>query len=119
MSTQLEIATEMRRLSALIDKGVDALRLAARAAAEAEMDYRQAKAVAWTTVREGTVPERQAHVDAAVSDRRFARDLADGQRVAALEALRSRRAQLSAAQTLASAFKSEAEMSRFGAEVGP
>jgi hypothetical protein len=114
-----ELVAEAGRLSGKIDAGVQHLAAAAKKAAQAEMDYRQAKSVAWLQAREGTVPERQAHVDAAVSDKRFARDLADGERVAALEALRSRRAQLSALQSISAAWRAEAEHAKFGPEVGP
>ena len=112
-----DLAAEANRLSSKIDAGVQALSQAARGAAVAEMDYRQAKSVAWLKVRDGTVPERQAHVDAAVSDKRLARDIAEGERVTALEALRSRRAQLSALQSVAAAWRAEAEHARYGPEV--
>lgn len=114
--TLAELIAEANRLSSKIDAGVRALSEAAKKAATAEMDYRQAKAVAWVTAEAGTVPERQAHVDAAVSDKRFVRDLAEGERVTALEALRSRRAQLSALQSIAAAYRAEAEHARYGPE---
>lgn len=112
--TIAELISEANRLSQKIDAGVQALSVAAKKAAEAEMSYRQAKAVAWLHVTEGTVPERQAHVDAAVSEQRFVRDLADGERLAALEALRSRRQQASMLQSIAAAYRAEAEHSRYG-----
>ena len=117
MTSIAELIAEATRLSDKIDQGDIALSRAARKAAEAEMDYRQAKSVAWVQQDAGTVPERQAHVDAKVSQQRFARDLAEGERVAALEALRSRRAQLSALQSVAAAWRAEAENSRYGIEV--
>jgi hypothetical protein len=49
-----------------------------------------------------------------VGDLRHRRDLADGQRLAALEACRSRRTQLSALQSLLAAHKSEADFARTG-----
>jgi len=115
--TLAELVAEANRLSRKIDAGVKALSQAARKAAEAEMDYRQAKSVAWVQQDAGTVPERQAHVDAKVSQQRFARDLAEGERLTALEALRSRRAQLSALQSVAAAWRAEAENGRYGIEV--
>lgn len=117
MISLADLAAEANRLSSKIDAGVQALSQAARTAAVAEQDYRQAKSIAWLKVTDGTVPERQAHVDAAVSGQRLARDIADGERVTALEALRSRRAQLSALQSVAAAWRAEAEHARYGPEV--
>ena len=111
-----ELVREANRLSAKIDAGVQALNAAAARAAHAEHDYRLHKAKAWMTCREGTVPERQAQVDGECADLRLARDLAEGERVAALEALRSRRSQLSAVQSIAAAYRAEAEHARYGPE---
>lgn len=107
------LAGEARRLSGLIDKGVAALRAAAIAYAEAEHEYRAAKAVAYLQT-EGTVAEREAVVYGLVGNLRRARDLADGERLAALEAVRSRRTQLSALQSLLAAHRSEADFARVG-----
>ena len=106
------LTAEAWRLSGLLDKGIIALRDAAVAYAEAEHEYRERKAMAYLETESGTVAEREAHVYAVVGGYRRDRDLADGQRLAALEAVRSRRAQLSALQSLISAFKSEAELAR-------
>ena len=113
MPTDLEgLSAEAVRLSALIDKGVSALRDAAVAYAEAEHEYRERQAMAYLETEQGTVAEREAHVYAVVGDWRRRRDLADGQKLAALEAVRSRRAQLSALQTLIAAHRAEAELAR-------
>jgi len=117
--TLTELATECRRLSDKIDAGVNSLNTSARQSAEAEREYRKQKAQAWTLHGDGTAKEREARVDAATADLRYARDLAEAGRQAALEALRSRRQQLSAAQTLVSALKSELEHSQYGVQVGP
>ena len=114
-----ELIAEATRLSNKIDEGVRHLSRAAGSAADAERAYRLEKAKAWLTIPSGTVPERQAQVDAAVADERHARDIAEGERLAALEALRSRRAQLSALQSIAAAYRAEAEHSRYGVEVTP
>ena len=114
-----EMVDEARRLSAKIDAGVQALTVAASKAAHAEHEYRLEKARQWMTVREGTVPERQAQVDGACADLRLVRDLAEAERMAALEALRSRRAQLSALQSLAAAHRAEAEHGRYGTQDTP
>jgi hypothetical protein len=117
-----ELATEQRRLSTLIDNGVQALTTSAREAAQAEANYRKAKAVAWTQVKaEGdrTAEHMKAEAESRAADLRFVRDLAEANRQAALEALRSRRQQLSATQSLAAAFRAEVEHSRYGPEVSP
>ena len=87
------------------------MREAAVAYAEAEHDYRRAKAEAYLTTV-GTVAEREAQTYGLVGDARRARDLADGARLAALEAVRSRRTQLSALQSLLAAHRSETELAR-------
>ena len=113
MQTDLETLTaEAWRLSGLLDKGIVALRDAAVAYAEAEHDYRERNAIAYLETEQGTVAEREAHAYAVVGDFRRRRDLADGQRLAALEAVRSRRAQLSALQSILAAHRSESELAR-------
>lgn len=109
----------MRRLSALLDGGLDVLRKAGIDLANLEAAYRRAKAEAWvTTPREDEdgktilAREREAEVDAATAEHRRTRDIAEAMRLAALESIRSRRAQLSAWQTLVSADKEEAALSR-------
>jgi len=106
------LTAEAWRLSQLLDRGVMALRDAAVAYAEAEHKYREAKAMAYLETESGTVAEREAHAYAAVGEHRRDRDLADAARLAALEAVRSRRAQLSALQTLISGHRAEAELAR-------
>jgi len=106
------LTAEAWRLSQLLDRGVMALRDAAVAYAEAEHKYREAKAMAYLETESGTVAEREAHTYAAVGEHRRDRDLADASRLAALEAVRSRRAQLSALQTLIAGHRTEAELAR-------
>jgi hypothetical protein len=117
--TAAELAAEMRRLSAKIDAGVVELSRASNRVAQAEAAYRQAAAKAWLTCRDGPVPEREAQVKAVTAGERLVRDLAEGERVTALEALRSRRGQLSAVQSVAAAFRAEAEVARYGPDKGP
>lgn len=81
--------------------------------AQAERAYRLAKATAILAVG-GTVLEREAHADQATADLRYARDLAEGLKVSALEAVRSRRAMLSATQTVANLYREEASFDRTG-----
>jgi hypothetical protein len=113
MTDLLDLTAEALRLSSLLDRGVQALRQASVEFADAEHAYRRAKSQAYLTF-EGTVGEREAQTYAVVGDLRHARDLADGLRQAALEAVRSRRTQLSAIQSLLAAHKSEADFARTG-----
>lgn len=105
---------EVSRFSTLLDNGLEALRQQSREVADAEFDYRKAKAVAWQTAPPGTVPMREAWVDAETAEQRRRLDWAEGSRSAALEAVRSRRQQLSAVQSLLAAHKAEAEFARTG-----
>jgi len=109
-----QYAAEVARLSTLIDEGIKALTGFAREVAESEHDYRKAKAIAWQTAPPGTVPMREAWVDSETAEQRLRLDLAEGSRSAALEAVRSRRQQLSAVQSLLAAFKAAADFDRTG-----
>ena len=106
------LTAEAWRLSQLLDKGVAALRDAGVAYAEAEHEYRSAKAMAYLETESGTVAEREAHTYAIMGEHRHRRDLADAQRLAALEAVRSRRSQLSALQSIIAAHRAESELAR-------
>jgi len=108
-----ELVSEARRLSDLLDKGVAALREAATSYAAAEHAYRRAHALEYLQT-EGTVAEREAKTYVAMGDLRMERDIADGVRSAALEAVRARRTQLSALQSLLAAYRSEADFDRTG-----
>lgn len=105
-----DLIGEARRLSALIDRGVDALRTSSEEVARSENAYRHARARAWMQVTGDLAKEREAFVDGATADLRMARDIAEGQRQAAVEALRSRRAQLDALRSILSATRSEMEL---------
>lgn len=124
MAVLSEAAAEFRRLSDLLDKGLAELRTQVRVAAEAERAYRQAKAAAWVQAPtsesrgEWTAAQRESHVNAETADLRYERDLADGMRQAALESVRSRRAQISYHQSLLAGERAEAEFARTGPEMG-
>lgn len=109
---------EALRLSRLIDDGIDALKRHSVALAEAEQAYRLGKAQAWLRARveldRGTVPEREAWVNGETAALRYKRDLEEGMRQAALEAVRSRRTQVSALQSMLAAERAEAEFARTG-----
>jgi hypothetical protein len=104
-----EAINEVRRLSALLDDGLDTLRDQAMAVAAAERDYRKGKSSAWIQIPKGTAKEREAKVDAVTADLRYERDLAEGMRRHALESVRSRSTQISMWQTLLNAHRAEAE----------
>lgn len=105
---------EAERFSRLIDAAIEALKNTTVEFAEAERDYRKAKSKAWVQAKTADMlaKEKEAWVDAETADLRFRRDLADGMRSAAMEAVRSRRAQLSAIQTFVNAERAEAEFAR-------
>jgi hypothetical protein len=113
-----EMAEEGRRLSGLLDKALRKHAEHVQAAAEAERKYRHGRQVAYLQTS-GTVDERKAAVDDKTADLRFERDLAEGLRQTALEAIRSRRAQVSLLQSVANAYKAEAGFDRFGPELEP
>lgn len=113
----VEMTKEMGRLSLNIDKGVEELRTQTAAFAEAEREYRKAKAIAWAEMlaveRPGvTAAHKEAQVNADTADLRFVRDLAEGSRKAALEAVRARQSQLSALMTLLAAHRAEAHLAQ-------
>lgn len=113
------MADEMRRLSDLLDKGIAALRDQALSLASAEADYRRGKSRAWVQIvkheddgSKRLAAQLEAEVNEMCAELREARDIAEGLRQAALEAVRSRRTQISALQSLLNAHKAEAEFVR-------
>ena len=116
-----DLAAEVRRLSGLLDKALAVLRKAGEEHANREHDYRLARGVAWAeTAGLGmVVPEREASVDSVTAERRRDRDLAAALEKSALEAVRARRQQLSALQSLMAGWREEAAFGRTGFERGP
>ena len=108
-----EAFREAQRLSGLLEQSLETLRLSAVQVAEAERQYRLARARAWFETG-GTAKQREDAVNAATAQERFARDVADAERMAALESVRSRRQQLSVLQSLMAADRAEADFSRTG-----
>jgi hypothetical protein len=113
MIALLDAAAEVDRLSRLLDQGLAALRAHSAEFAVAEDAYRLAHARAYMS-HDGPAHERKAAADLATSAERQRAHLADGMRQAALEAVRSRRAQISAVQSLLAADRTEAEFARTG-----
>lgn len=81
--------------------------------AAAEKRYRAAKATAYLATT-GTVAEREARAEKAINEDRFLRDMAEGLKMSALEAVRGNRTVVSAVQTLAGLYKEEAAFGRTG-----
>lgn len=110
-----EAAREMRRLSVLLDAGLETLRDAPQELAKREAEYRKARARAWVENTEGTAGFREAQVDGQTAGLRYDRDIADGLMKAARESVRARQTQISALQSLLNAYRAEAEFARTGA----
>jgi len=105
-----EMIRESERLSGLIDSGINTLVRASKDMAHAEHALRVATAVAWAEAPSGTVPFKEAWVESKTADEKLALDLAESERYNSLEAVRSRRAQLSALQSIMAAYRAEAEL---------
>ena len=103
---------EVHRLSELIDQGIRELVRQAREHAFAEADYRKAYAMAFLGAAAKTVRERELMADAQTDEDRRKAYLSRGMENAAKEAVRARRAQLSAFQSLMNAHRAEAEFVR-------
>lgn len=112
-----DLIAEVERLSNNIEDGIADLSLAAEAEANAEFHYRKAKAQAWQTVKAKTVAEKVALIDAATANARHARDKAANDKLIARESLAARRAQLSAIQTVTTAYRAEAQLAGFGPDM--
>lgn len=107
-----EMIEEARRLSRQLDNGLDVLRSTVEECAEAERQYRKAKALCWLEAEGRTAAEREAWVDSETADLRFERDVQDGLKRAAIESVRARAQQISLLQSMLSAHRSEAEFVR-------
>jgi hypothetical protein len=107
--------------SANLDQSLRELEDAANKFADSERTYRKAKSVAFIRSSGTNAQEREANAELQdldgtyLSDIRYARDLAEGLKQSALEAVRSHRAQLSAIQTIANLYREEAAFDRTGA----
>lgn len=110
----VDYVDEMRRLNDLLDQALGYLRTQTVELADAENAYRKARAEAWTLTPDGLAKQREDRINATTADARKRRDLADGMRQAALEAVRSRRTQISALQSMLNADRAEAELAKYG-----
>lgn len=86
--------------------------------AKAEKVYRMQKSTAFLATT-GTVAEREARAETAINEARYRRDMAEGLRTSALEAVRGNRGVLSAIQTLVNLHREEASFDRTGGSEQP
>jgi hypothetical protein len=114
-----ELIAEMNRLSTLLDKGLGELYRAAVKSAEADVEYKVSYSTAILEAEGGTVSEREAWAHKATQDQRLKFKLAEALLLSAQEAVRSRRQQISACQSVANAMRAEAEFARTGPGVSP
>lgn len=102
----LAAATDLREGHRLLEERVTS-------AAQADRAWRLARAKAYPATT-GTVAEREAEVELSTGQLRYQAKLSEDLRVAALEGVRSRRAVLSAYQTLTNLSREEANFERTG-----
>lgn len=121
----LDYFAEFDRFSRLLDKGLAELRAAAQDYAQKEADYRKARRVAWAKCptspnrSEWTNDQRLDWVKAETADLRQLRDLANDNRWNIINAIESRRAQISALQSLLKLDVEEASFARTGPRMEP
>ena len=80
--------------------------------AEAERNYRKSKADAMSNSPKGTVAEKEAWVNGQTADLRFERDVANNNKIHALESMRNSRQQLSFVQTAINGLREEMGFAR-------
>ena len=114
-----EAVDEIRRLTRMLEAGLDLWRDAPEKEAAAERDYRKERARLWLDVPDGTAKSKEDWVDGRSADKRYERDVARGLVAAYRESVRSRQTQISAWQTLVTTYRAEAEFARTGPRDGP
>lgn len=114
---------EFQRLSDLIDDGIETLKRESSNEAHAEKAYRENKSAAWLVCPNDPIGtklgDKQWHsarradwVDSKAAEYRLNRDIARGLAKSALESVRSRRAQVSAMQSMLNAYREEMAFER-------
>lgn len=116
--TPREVMDEMVRLSQLLDDALSYAKRAAHEYAEADDAYRVAHAKAFVTAKDGGATDAmaKARADLATEGIRSRARLAEAMNKTAVEAIRSRRTQVSALQTAGNALRAELEIARYGPE---
>jgi hypothetical protein len=107
-----ELAEKMLEAKRDCDAAIEEHRRCAVEAAESDRRYRLAKATSILATA-GTVQEREARMDKATADDKYAAKLADDLLTSALEAIRNKRQILSAWQSVAAATRAEAELAKW------
>jgi hypothetical protein len=107
-----ELWREMMVAKADIDLAHDEYRRAIEEDANADRAARLAYASAYIAAS-GTVGEREAHAEQAAADPKYRARLAEGIKRSAASAVESRRQWLSALQSAASAYRSEAQLAKW------
>lgn len=118
--SQRELDEEIRRVSAEVDKALKFLYETSRKAPEADSVYRMRKSQERLRIEseladngiKATVPSVDARVMLEVGNERLEAKIQESMRDAAREAVRSRRAQLSALQSISAGMRAEAELAR-------
>lgn len=105
-----DLCDELKRHSQRLETAQGQLKSAALFFAKKESAYRQAKAIAQLSADGKTVDLRNAQVDIKCKEERQAAYYARAAKEAALENVRSIRAQLSALQSIAASVRSEIEL---------
>lgn len=116
--TPNELVEETLRLSKLLDAALAYELKKAREWAELDTEYRKAHATAWLN-HDGPQGDKKARADLDCADEMYRAHLADGEHRASIEAVRSRRAQISAMQSLMNVIRAEAELAKFGPDLEP
>lgn len=113
--TQEHLYNEYIRLGDLLDNAIADLYQMGRVWAEKNHRYRIAKSAAILQIREGkNKDEREAKAGPLYEKEKFESELAEAMKEAAVEAVRGRRTQLSALQTLMASRRSELEANSYG-----
>lgn len=108
-----EIIKDGQRLIDRLEAASEEHRLQIAKAAQAERDYRKARAMEWATAR-GTDKTKEATVNARTAELRELRDIAKGLEWATIEEQRNYRQQLSFLQSVMANERIEGEMLRYG-----
>ena len=111
MSDLVHLHQEMMGLSASLNEALNELRTRAVDSARLDSELKRTWSSAFL-VAQGTVRERECHADQETADLYQRALIARALEKSATEAVRSRRQQISAMQTLAGAHKAEAEFTR-------
>lgn len=111
--TLVEIEQEIMRFSRLLDAGLAKLRDTAKEYAAADVAYKRKYSESFLKADGAGIQREQVAASESLAEREAVKHL-EGLNVAALEAVRSRRTQISALMTLLAAHKAEAEFSRVG-----